>query len=126
MQIRDVARISGFSKDTIRWYEKIGLIELDQQSRNSNNYRVYDQATLDRLIHIRQLKAFGFTLKEVETLLLLQEVGSVNCLSVLEIVEPKLELIDQKIEQLKALKSRLIKTKEDCTGNCMEMLTSKN
>lgn len=126
MQIRDVARISGFSKDTIRWYEKIGLIELDKQSRNSNNYRVYDQATLDRLIHIRQLKAFGFTLKEVETLLLLQEVGSVNCSSVLEIVEPKLELIDQKIEQLKALRSRLIKTREDCTGNCMEMLTSKS
>ena len=43
MQIGEISKLTGFSRDTIRWCEKIGLVKLGKQSRSKNNYRNYDQ-----------------------------------------------------------------------------------
>ena len=120
MLIGEIAKRTGFSTDTIRWYEKIGLIKLDKRARGPNNYRVYDQKVLARLLLIKQIKALGFTLKEVEDLLILDAIDDLNCNSVLEIMEPKLKVIEEKIAELEKLKSSLIKFKENCQGNCKE------
>lgn len=122
MQIGEIAKRTGFSPDTLRWYEKIGLIQLNKRSRGENNYRVYDAATLDRLLRIKQIKALGFTLKEVSALLLLDEIDELNCHSVSNIMGTKLAEIDRQIAELQALKARLIGAKSSCTGNCSEVL----
>lgn len=124
MQIKEVSERTGFSKDTIRWYEKIGLIKLDRKSRMENNYRNYNDQILERLFLIKQMKSFGFSLDEVEDLLVLDEIDEMGCPSVLEIVNPKLEMIDQKIADLQNLRSKLVDAKEKCSGNCIELFES--
>ena len=126
MQIGEISKLTGFSRDTIRWYEKIGLIKLGRQSRGKNNYRNYDQKTLDKLMFVKQIKSFGFTLKEIADLLLLEETNDLNCSSVLKIIEPKLKMIDEKIAELQDVKSKLIKGKESCSGNCRELLANSS
>ncbi|MEP5614170.1 MAG: MerR family transcriptional regulator [Cyclobacteriaceae bacterium] len=125
MQIKEVSEKTGFSKDTLRWYEKIGLIKLDRKSRTENNYRNYSQQILKRLFLIRQMKSFGFSLDEVEDLLVLEEINEMNCPSVLGIVEPKLKMIEEKITDLQNLRSKLIEAKKKCSGNCIELFEEK-
>lgn len=112
---------TGFSRDIIRRNEKIGLIKLDKGSRSENNYRNYEQKTLDKLIFIKQVKSFGFTLKETAGLLFLDETNELNCSSISEILEPKLKMIEEKITELQNLKSKLIYAKQSCSGNCKEL-----
>ena len=124
MQIGEIANRTGFSVDTLRWYEKIGLIQLEKGSRGENNYRNYDQKTLERLLLIKQIKSFGFTLKEVQELLFLDEMDELKCNSVNELIEPKLKKIEQKIEELQMLRLKLLDAKECCSGNCRELFES--
>lgn len=122
MLIGEISNLTGFSKDTIRWYEKIGLIKLDKKARYDNNYRNYDKKIADQLLLIKQMKSFGFTLKEVEELLILDKIDELNCGNVSEIMDPKLKVIDEKIRELQNLKSRLVLARTSCTGNCKEAL----
>ena len=122
MRIGEVAKRTGFSKDTLRWYEKIGLIHLDRKSRSENNYRSYDAKTLERLLDIRKLKYFGFTLKEVQEFLFLEEIEALSCPSVSEKLAAKIQGIDQQIAELQKLKSRLFHVKENCSGDCKAAL----
>ena len=121
MLIGELAKRTGFSRDTIRWYEKIGLIKVDKKSRTENNYRNYDQDLLNKFIHIKQYKSFGFTLKEMRELFFLEDLNEINCGSVSGIIEPKLKMIDQKIKELQNIKSRLSMAKSSCSGDCKEV-----
>ena len=124
MRIGEVAKRTGFSTDTIRWYEKIGLIELDRKSRTENNYRQYDAGTVEKLMHIKKIKSFGFTLKEVENLLLLDETNLLNCSSVSTLVDKKLDTIARKIQELQLLQQKIIHVKDTCQGNCKAVLVA--
>ncbi len=125
MHIGQVAKLTGFSKDTIRWYEKIGLIKLNRQLRESNNYRIYDQSVIERLNYIKQLKSLGFTLKETEDLLIMDDIENLNCTSVSSMIDSKVEAITHQIRKLKTIRSKLLNSKSVCTGNCKEVLTSQ-
>jgi len=118
MQIGEIAQLTGFSKDTIRWYEKIGLIQLDKKNRTENNYRNYSNENLKRLLDIKQMKAIGFTLKDIEHIFLLDKHEEVNCGNVGKVVENRLEKIAQKIAELQDLQMKLIRVKSSCRGNC--------
>lgn len=122
MQIKDIAQKSGFSKDTIRYYEKIGLIKLDKKQRGSNNYRIYDEATLQQLLRIKQMKNIGFTLNEIKALIRMDELDWISCDSVGLIVKPKLEKIEEQLQILQKKKSRLLDLMDTCQGNCMETI----
>jgi len=63
LKIKDVAEASGFSANTLRYYEQIGL--LPESERTPSGYRVYDQRTLDRLAFISRAKQLGCTLEEI-------------------------------------------------------------
>lgn len=122
MQIGEVAQRTGFSKDTIRWYEKIGLIELDKKNRSENNYRNYSIENLNRLMSIKQMKSIGFTLKDIEYIFLLDKHEDVNCGNVAKVVDNRLDAIAQKIAELQQLQMKLIQVKESCSGNCKAAL----
>ena len=121
MLIGELSKRTGFSRDTIRWYEKIGLIKTDRKARTSNNYRQYNQATLDRLMLIKQVKSFGFTLKETEEILFLKEVNTLNCASMIDLINPKLQHIAAQIASLQQLQAKLITAQQQCSGRCAEL-----
>ena len=79
MHIGEIAKQSGFSKDTLRYYEKIGLIQLTDVQRGENNYRVYDDTILLELSNIRKLKKVGFTLTEIKRLRKMNQLDLINC-----------------------------------------------
>ena len=118
MLIGELSRNSGLSKDTIRWYEKIGLISRENTLRDSNNYRMYDQDALDKLIMIRQSKSFGFSLKEVKEILELIESENLNCNAVTPIINSKLDEINEKISFFGIIRTKLNNLKEQCSGDC--------
>jgi MerR family Zn(II)-responsive transcriptional regulator of zntA len=65
MQIGELAQRVGVSPDTIRFYEKQGLLDDSLYSRHANNYRMYGEAAVERVLLIKQAKRFGFTLREL-------------------------------------------------------------
>ena len=126
MQIGDIAKQSGFSKDTLRYYEKIGLITLDKKLRGANNYRIYDGKILHKLTTIKQLKQVGFTLKEIKDLMRKEELNMISCTTVGAIVQPKLVKIEQQILELQRQKEKLECLIQQCDGECAATLETYN
>src|SRR5688500_3141086 len=94
MLIGELSRLSGFSRDTIRFYEKEGLINPGRKQRTLNNYRNYSSDILQKLLLIKKLKGFGFTLNETAELIALMEENMASCHTVNEQVQVKVQAID--------------------------------
>ncbi len=110
--IGKVAKISGTSVDTIRFYEKQGLIP--PPSRRESGYREYTRETLVRLAFIRNAKELGFTLLEIREMLELRTTSGTPCQSVQKLAEDKILVATEKIERLTAIRSALEKLLESC------------
>jgi DNA-binding transcriptional MerR regulator len=119
MRIGELSKRSGFSRDTIRFYEKKGLIRLPPAGRNRYEFKNYPDSVLKRLLAIRQIKDYGFTLEETLGLLILFEEGVLEPQRGLRFVQRKIDRIDQKIRELMAVKGRLQMVIDGSrTGNC--------
>ncbi len=114
MLIGALSRASGLSKDTIRFYEKHGLIAVGKKERRFNNYKEYTEETLQRLQSIKRLKGFGFTLNEVSELLDMLDAEEATCKNVSGKIDEKVVLINQKIDALKAVRQQLLQGKKNC------------
>ena len=117
MLIGELSKRTGFSRDTIRFYEKIGLIRMGRKDRRENNYKEYSTAILDRLLTIKACKAYGFSLVEIGELLDFMEADLVTCGRMDEKVTQKIDLINQKIKTLEQMKEKLLKGMEACTNS---------
>lgn len=122
MLIGEVAKRTGFSKDTIRYYEKIGLLEKADQKREDNNYRRYSVAAISKLNLIKKVKTLDFTLNEIKDLFLLEKHDLFNCNSLESVVKQKIRHIENQIAQLNLAKQKLEIFQTDCNGNCKEMI----
>lgn len=69
MLIGELSAKTGLSRDTIRFYEKQGLIKVSRGQRRDNNYKEYPEEVVDRLLTVKRLKGLGFTLNESGDLL---------------------------------------------------------
>lgn len=107
MLIGELAEITGCSRDTIRFYEKKGLIHKLHKRDEQNNYKIYDKQTVDRIMLIQQAKTFGFTLKEIQKLIEDLEKGLVSAEYMLEVCESKLNTVKQKVTELNTIKKQL-------------------
>jgi MerR family transcriptional regulator, copper efflux regulator len=116
MTIGRVAGAAGVSIDTIRFYERQGLIE--KPRRNFSGYRNYSDAVLDRLRFIGDAKRLGFTLKEVRELLSEGVKSTSECGPVTRKAEAKLIEMNEEIARLQRLRVTLRKMVEACGGNC--------
>lgn len=123
MTIGRVASAAGVSIDTIRFYERQGLIE--KPRRNFSGYRNYSEAVLDRLRFIRDAKRLGFTLKEVRELLSEGVKSTAECGPVTRKAEAKLVEMNEEIARLQRLRVTLRKMVETCGGNCGPTLVQK-
>jgi MerR family copper efflux transcriptional regulator len=107
MLIGSLSKASGFPKDTIRYYEKIGLIELAKDVRRDNNYKDYPESVLQTLKSIRNLKNLGFTLEEIREILIRTEMQAMDNGKVLQIIEQKIIHLDMQVDKLLLYKHRL-------------------
>lgn len=118
MRIGQLSKLSGFSRDTIRFYEKKGLIRL-VDDRDKYQYKDYPESVLRRLLAIREIKEYGFTLQETLAMLILSEEGVLEPERGIRYVRRKIDRIDQKIDELSAIKCRLQEViDKSYTGDC--------
>jgi len=105
MLISEVARRSGVSAKTLRYYEDIGL--LAPPRRTSSGYRDYSDAVLERLAFILSAQALGLTLGEIRRIVALRDDGEAPCAHVVELLQTRITDIQRTIGQLRALRSEL-------------------
>lgn len=118
MLISELSQKTSFSKDTIRFYEKAGLLGQPEIQRKQNNYRQYNQMALNRLWVIADLKEFGFTLAEIVEMVNLYESNPAACPENIPKIQSKIETLNQKIMRLNAFRDRLQGTLNDCQSDC--------
>ena len=109
-----LAKQTGVNIETIRYYEKIGLIP--EPKRSSGGHRIYDQSQLRRLSFIRRTRDLGFTLKEVRALFELVDGGDYTCAEVRDRTIVHLEDVEQKICDLQKMQSTLRSMAAKCDG----------
>jgi Hg(II)-responsive transcriptional regulator len=111
MKIGTVARKAGFSVDTVRYYERRGLI--NPATRSASGYRQYSTEDIRRLRFIQHAKELGFTLEEIRQLLALRSGGS-DCTRVRQIAEIKAAEIRKRIEKLSTMHDVLLELASQC------------
>ncbi|WP_104136976.1 MerR family transcriptional regulator [Cryobacterium sp. Y62] len=105
MQIRDLAIASGVTAQTIRFYERRGL--LSRAARDRNGYRQYDEAALSRLKFIRSAQTAALTLAEIGSIITVRHAGHVPCDHVSTLLATKLEDVHRRQEELVLLETEL-------------------
>lgn len=114
LSIGQLAGKSGFGIETIRFYERNGLI--DEPPRKSSGYRQYPENAISRLQFIRRAKELGFSLKEIKELLSLGTDPTTTCADIRSRAEAKIADIEGKIQSLKSIKSALTRLTKSCGG----------
>ena len=117
MRIGEVADQAGVSVDTVRYYERRGL--LTPAARRPSGYRVFDATTVGRLDLIRRLQALGLTIEEIRRALAAHDAGDATCDSERWRIEAVRNRIDVKIAELTTLRVRVDAVLTACTsGEC--------
>jgi DNA-binding transcriptional MerR regulator len=117
MKIGQLAEATGVTIDTIRFYERRGVLPPPQ--RRPSGYRSYTDATADRIRMARTLRQLGFTLDEVIDALHEHDTGSATCDNQLWRLEAVIDRIDTKIAELRRARRTTRKTIADCrAGRC--------
>ncbi|MEK6301395.1 MAG: heavy metal-responsive transcriptional regulator [Acidobacteriota bacterium] len=101
----ELAAQAGVSTDTLRHYERKGLIR--EPRRSPNGYREYSLQSLERLQLVRRALAVGFTLDELARVLRVRDKGGAPCRQVRELAAVKLNAVEAQIKQMSALRDEL-------------------
>ena len=110
MLMGELAKKTGLSKDTIRFYEKMGLITAQERQAGSRIYKEFGESTISRLQRINRGKVLGFTLNEMRPLLDVWEEGKLPHSEMIAVIEQKLAEIAEKMQQLNEIKTDLTAT----------------
>ena len=102
---RDAARATGVSTDTLRHYERLGL--LPGIGRTAAGYRRYSAATVARVHVIQRALGIGFSLKDLKRVLTVRDAGGAPCRTVRALVGERLGELNQRLEELQDLRNHL-------------------
>lgn len=105
IKIGEAARLAGLSIDTIRFYQREGLLK--QPPRTEGGFRLFGSEEIRALRFIRKAQELGFSLMEIRDLLFLESGQAGACSHVQELLERKLSAVRGKIAELRKLESRL-------------------
>lgn len=114
LTIGKLARQSGVGIDTVRFYERAGL--LPKAQRTASGYRLYAAGDADRLRFIRRAKALGFSLEEIAELLQLN-AGRGTRANVRKLAQRRLADLSRKIEEMTAIRDALSSLVKRCSGD---------
>jgi MerR family transcriptional regulator, copper efflux regulator len=106
-----LAKATGVSPDTIRHYEKIGV--LPRATRTESGYRVYPTSAVERVLVVRRALRIGFTLAELAEVLKARDAGGAPCRRVYQLAQQKLKGVAADIEALKRTERHLKKVLSD-------------
>lgn len=110
----ELAKRTGCNSETIRYYEKIGV--MPEPSRSAAGYRQYDESHEQRLQFIMRGRELGFVIEDLKSLLDLVDRKAVSCGEVSQLAEEHLESVRQKINDLRRIEDVLSKTVLSCSG----------
>jgi DNA-binding transcriptional MerR regulator len=117
VRIGEVARQSGVTVDTVRFYERVGV--LPPPERRPSGYRDYASDTIERIRLTRELQAIGFTLTDVVDALAAHDAGGATCESERWRLDAVLDRVDRKLAELDALRRRILEARAACAdGRC--------
>ncbi len=105
MKPSDVAKQAGIAKETLRYYESIGLITAAQ--RQANGYRHYPPTVLEELRFIKLAQTAGFTLNEIKPAIPHLQQPVQHCPQLVAAIKAQLQRVDGKIDELQQAKGRL-------------------
>lgn len=105
MRSGELARLTGVSTDTLRHYERLGL--LAKPPRTDGGYRDYPSHSLERVRLVRRALSVGFSLPELTTILKMRDGGEAPCRRVQAMAESKLEQVKQQIQNLNEMRGQL-------------------
>lgn len=120
MRIGEVADRTGTPVDTLRYYERQGL--LPPPARTGSNYRSYSDAHVDRLHFIRRCRGLDMTLAEIRSLLVFCDEPQRHCDDVNAMLDERIRHVDQRIEEL----TRLSRELKQLRGVCRAPGTVRN
>lgn len=118
MKIGELAKITQTQVETIRFYEREGL--LAEPPRSKGNYRLYKTEHLERLAFIRHCRSLDMTLDEIRALLRFQDSPRDNCHAVNNVLDEHIEHVARRIRELKHLQQDLKALREQCNGAAAE------
>jgi len=110
-----LAKLTGCNLETIRYYEKVGL--LPPPPRSSNGYRVYSADLVRRLQFILRTRDMGFAMEETRSLLSLTDSGTQTCAEVKHKTEAHLADVRKRISNLRRIEVLLSQTSAQCSGD---------
>lgn len=112
MKIGDLAKAARTQVETIRYYEREGL--LPEPARTESNYRTYGQEHLQRLAFIRHCRSLDMTLEEIRALLRFKDDPAGNCESVNGLLDEHIGHVAERIRELKRLQAELKQLRAQC------------
>jgi DNA-binding transcriptional MerR regulator len=117
MKIGEVAGQAGVTVDTVRFYERVGV--LPAPARTESGYRDYEPDTVERIRLTRELQAIGFTLNEAVDALAAHDAGGATCESERWRLQAVLDRVDARLAELTALRGRIVDAQAACeAGRC--------
>jgi MerR family copper efflux transcriptional regulator len=114
LSIGQVASLSGVGVETVRFYEREGLLE--EPPRRASGYRQYSEEVVKHIRFIKRSQQLGFSLKEIAELLTLRVDGQTDCSQVKERAAAKLAEVERKIVELQRMRAALLHVASLCTG----------
>ena len=114
MKIGELAKLTDCQVETIRYYEREGL--LPEPARSEGNYRLYTQAHVERLTFIRNCRSLDMTLEEIRSLLNLRDSPQDQCESVNALIDEHIHHVKARIDGLLALQEQLLDLRQRCGG----------
>ncbi len=118
MKIGELAKVTQTQVETIRFYEREGLLR--EPPRSEGNYRIYGAEHLDRLAFIRHCRSLDMTLDEIRALLRFQDAPKDNCHAVNDVLDEHIGHVAQRIRDLKELQKELKSLRAQCDGLAVE------
>lgn len=119
MTISELAARAKVTADTLRYYQKIGLLPAPQRSQAG--YRLFEEASLERLGFIKSARRLGLRLADIGQLLEVMDNGLCPCGHTEQLLKSRLAEVDEEIARLSSLRRDMLSTLEACPADCADL-----
>lgn len=119
MKIGELAKATGLTTKTIRFYESLGLMQGPQ--RSESGYRLYRQEHTERLEFIKKAKRLGLSLQEIREIFAFHDQRQPLCIHVLALLDQKLSQLDAIVKELQEFRRELARLKEESRARLAQL-----